>query len=118
MAGRLELELAGARHLADTTRAAVDRVEQLNAVEGDRAGTIILAAVKPPILTGALAATVHVVTTAEGFGVAAGGPGAPYAAIVHARTPFITTAFLAREDAVVATYAEGLEAAVDSIGGD
>lgn len=117
MPGAIDLQLTGADRLASTARSTVDQIEELNATEGDRAGTLVLDVVRPPILTGALAATVHVVSTPDGFGVAAGGEGAPYAAIVHARQPFITAAFLAREDSIVNTYADALDAALDTLGG-
>lgn len=107
----------GADRFASTAHQAARDVDKLMARAGERAGTIVLEAVKPPIRTGRLASTVHVITTDQGFAVAAGGEHAPYVAIVHARHPFITDAYHARESAVVDQYADTLETVVGSIKG-
>lgn len=111
------LEAHGAADLAQTAHAAADRVDDVVGDWGERAGTVVLAAVHPPIRTGRLASTVHLVVTPEGFAIAAGGDGAPYAAIVNARQPFLIPAFTARESAVVDTAADQLEALVGTIRG-
>jgi hypothetical protein len=111
------LRAEGFDTFASSAHAASRDLERLVAAAGDRAGTVVLDAVRPPIDTGTLAATVHVITTDQGFGIAAGGPSAPYVAIVHAKHPFITDALTARESAVVDTYADAVTDAVDSIKG-
>lgn len=115
MAGTLEFK--GIDALRSSAQAAGRDLGRLVAAAGDRAGTIVLDAVRPPIDTGTLAATVHVITTDQGFGIAAGGPSAPYVAIVHAKHPFITDAYAARESAVVDTYADAVQKAVDTMKG-
>lgn len=113
----LTFEATGADRIASTASSAARAVDDLSATVGERAGTIVLEAVRPPIRTGTLAATVRVIATDEGFAVAAGGPSAPYVAIVHAKHPFITDAYRDREDAVVDTYADALEDVVDTMKG-
>lgn len=111
------LTLNGADQLAATAHRAARDVPALVAAWGERAGEVVVAAVHPPIRTGALARTVHVVTTDQGFGIAAGGPTAPYVAIVNARRPFLAPAFHARESAVVDTAADLLDKLVGTIKG-
>lgn len=106
MSARLTAD--GATRLTSTAHTAADRARRVVASWGDEAGTIVLAAVDPPIDTGRLASTVHLLTTPQGFAIAAGGPRAPYVAIVNARHPFLTEPFRARETAV-------LDAAADQV---
>lgn len=113
----LDLTPRGIDTLSSTAHAAADQVRRVAAAWGEEAGTIVLAAVDPPIDTGRLASTVHLVVTPEGFAIAAGGEQAPYAAIVNAREPFLTPAFTARESAVVDKAADQLERLVGTIKG-
>lgn len=112
------LEARGADALAQTAHDAADRVERdVVAAWGEQAGSVVLAAVDPPIDTGRLASTVHLIATPDGFAIAAGGEGAPYAAIVNARQPFMSPAFTDRESAVVDAAADQLERLVGTIKG-
>lgn len=77
----------------------------------------VLTAVDPPYRTGRLASTVRAEHTSDGFTLRAGGPEAPYGAIVHARDPFLTDALAAREQAVIDTYIDHLDHLVDQIQG-
>lgn len=107
----------GADALATTARRAADQLDTVVAEWADDAGAIVLTDVKPPILTGALAATVHVIRTERGFGIAAGSRHAYYAALVNARHPFITPALVARQTAVVDQAAEAVDKLLGTIKG-
>lgn len=111
----MTIAVKGGDQLATGARRVAQQVDRVIAAAGPRAGSIVLAAVRPPILTGRLASTVHVIATEQGFGIAAGGERAPYVAIVNARHPFIAPAFVTRETEVVDTYAAALEQLVSTI---
>jgi len=113
----MRLTVSGATRLESTAHRAADQARNVAAEWGEAAGAIVVAAVDPPIRTGRLASTVHVVVTPEGFGIAAGGDQAPYAAIVNARHPFITPAFEARESAALDTAEQVVEHLVGTITG-
>jgi hypothetical protein len=111
------LTVRGVERLRSSATRAADQASDIAGEWGDDAGTIVLAAVHPPIRTGTLAATVHVVKTEQGFGIAAGGARAPYVAIVNARHPFLTDAFHDRESAVVDQAADAVERLLGTIQG-
>lgn len=62
---------------ADSVANAATEFDELGENIGPDAGAAVLPAVKPPIYTGRLASTVHVLATPHGFGLAAGGERAP-----------------------------------------
>jgi hypothetical protein len=105
---------------APDARALAADVEGLGVALGDLsapsrdAAAIALGSVKAPRDTGTLADTVEAVVTPLGFTLTAGGTRAPYAAIVHARDPYLTRALTAREDDVVDTYADHVEHTIDT----
>jgi hypothetical protein len=74
----------------------------------------VLGAVEAPRDTGRLDDSVAAVATPLGFTLTAGGTRAPYAAVVHARDPFLSRALTAREDDVVDTYADHVEHTIDT----
>lgn len=114
----LDLDAGGADRLAASARRAADLVDVVVAEFGNRAGDVVVAAVKPPIRTGRLASTVRVVATDQGFAITAGGDQAPYAGIVHARYPYITDAFHDREAVVVDTAVAAAQRLLDTLEGD
>lgn len=73
------------------------------------AAALALGAVVAPRDTGTLDDSVEAVVTPLGFTLTAGGTRAPYAAIVHARDPFLTRALDARAEDVVGTYADHVD---------
>jgi hypothetical protein len=103
----------------DVDRFAAD-VEGLGAALGDLAAAnrdasvIVLGSVDAPRKTGTLDDTVEAIVTPLGWTLTAGGTRAPYAAIVHARDPFLSRALLAREDDVVDVYADHVTDTIDT----
>lgn len=97
-----------------------DDVEGLGAALGDLsaanddASRMVLGSVDAPVRTGTLADTVEAIVTPLGWTLTAGGTRAPYAAIVHARDPFLSRALLAREDDVVDVYADHITDTIDT----
>lgn len=93
-------------------------LDRIAAVIGDLTGvnqlaaTDVLAAVHPPVRTGALASTIEAVATDTGIDLIAGGSVAPYGPIVHARDPFFTRALTEREEAVIGLYLNHLQGAI------
>lgn len=83
-------------------------------VDAHRAAAgVVLADVRPPILTGALASTVDYIVDPGGFDIRAGGSVAPYGPIVHAANPFITRALNDREAAVLDAYVAAVQALIN-----
>jgi hypothetical protein len=74
-------------------------------------------AVEAPRLTGALDSTVAAAVDPDGFTLTAGGPAAPYAAIVHARNPFLTRAIDRSEAEIVQAYEQHIDTTLDRIQG-
>lgn len=108
-------EVDGLQRLAQTLGDAADALDDPQ-VNADAAGQVLVA-VDPPYLIGRLASTVRADHDGDGFTLRAGGPEAPYGAIVHARDPFLTDALAAREQAVIDTYLDHLDHVVDQIQG-
>ena len=102
--------------LVQSVEDAADNLADLDQVNAT-AGQLVVQAVDAPRLTGALASTVDAIPDRHGFTLTAGGRVAPYAAIVHARNPFLTRALTNREDAVVDTYADHVTDTVQTIRG-
>lgn len=76
-----------------------------------------------PRLTGALEASVQVETLGDGASVIAGGPGVPYAGVIHfgwsahgiEATPFLWDALDRKEDAIVGVFADRTDDAISVI---
>jgi hypothetical protein len=81
------------------------------------AGAAVVQVVEAPRLTGTLASTVAAVAGPNGFTLTAGGPAAPYAAIVHARNPFLTRALDQEEQRIAGLYADHVATTVNTIQG-
>lgn len=113
----VELSAPGAPRLAASLGDAANQVAELDATNAAAADEV-LGHVRPPIRTGALARSVHAEPDPLGFTIAAGGPQAPYAPIVHARNPFISRAMREGAAAVREEYAAALADALDHIQGD
>jgi len=109
-------ELIGVTRIADSLGDAGPALADLRDVNAD-AGALVLDAAVIPRLSGALASTAHVEASAFGASVVAGGPVAPYAPTVHARTPFLTDALTARVDAITDRYLDHAERVVETIRG-
>lgn len=107
----------GAGRLAASISDAAAALLDLGPANEDAAVTV-LGYVRPPVLTGALAATVREESDALGFTLTAGGPGAPHAPYAHARDPFLTEALDDQQQAVANTYIDHAREAVDLIKGD
>lgn len=99
----VELVESGASRLAASFDAAAREVGELTSVNRD-AGDAVIGAARIPRDTGLLESTATVEADAIGVTVSVGGPRAPYAPYVHARDPFLTDAYLAREAEVVDLY--------------
>jgi hypothetical protein len=111
----LTADLSGVSRLAASSGAAGNALADLSEVNA-AAGDLVLGAAVIPRATGALASTVHVVATAFGVEVVAGGPLAPYAPAVHAANPFLTDALSARVEEIADHYLDHAERVVATIG--
>lgn len=107
----------GLDRFSASVESVVDSLREGDPGVGDEAGSAVLVAVDPPIRTGRLASTVRLEATAHGFTLHAGGPSAPYGAIVHARDPFLTDALEERADAAADAYHAWLTDQVATIQG-
>lgn len=88
----------------------------LRDVDAQAAGEAVQA-VEAPRLTGTLDSTVAAVVDPDGFTLTAGGPAAPYAAIVHARNPFLTRAVDRSEADILRPYEQHIDTTLDRIQG-
>lgn len=113
----VEISAPGAARLAASLGDAADQVADLDATNA-AAAEHVLGHVQAPIRTGALARSVHAEPDPLGFTIAAGGPQAPYAPIVHARNPFISRAMREGVAAIREEYAAHLAHSLDHIQGD
>lgn len=112
----LSASVDGLTELVRTTGDASERLADLDDVNADNAD-LVVAAVEAPRLTGTLASTVTAVLEPTGFAVTAGGERAPYAAIVHARNPFLTRALNERESDLIEAYERHVTDTLDTIQG-
>lgn len=104
----LTVDLTGVAQLVATAADVAAGIDDLTA-PNQAAARHVEARIDPPILTGRLAATVSVTADDGGVLVTAGGTGAPYAAVVHARNPFLTRALTASLVDVEETYADHVD---------
>lgn len=112
----MSVRLEGARELADSSRAAADRITDL-ADPSRKIGARLEALADPPVVTGRLASTVTAVLGPTGVTLTAGGPAAPYALRVHASNPFLLRAVDAGAEEAVTTVTDYVTDVVDSIQG-
>lgn len=116
----LDLTADGLARFAQTTGEAADQLADL-AQLNQEVGDLVIAGATVPRVSGRLARTVRAVPDgpggAGGFRLVAGGPEAPYAAIVHARNPFLARALDQREQAAIDRYIDHAERAVTTIQG-
>lgn len=112
----LTASVDGLTSLVSSLDEAASRLDDLDQVSAEAADQVVRA-VEAPRVTGRLASTVAAEVDADGFTLTAGGPAAPYAAIVHARNPFLTRALDDRETAVVSAYEDHIDNTVNTIRG-
>lgn len=108
--------VVGVDAFASSVAAAGAQLVNLQPVN-DAAGVLVLDAADIPYKTGRLAGTVHAIADDQGVDLVAGGPAAPYAAVVHARDPFLVRALTDREDAVLDLHADHVAGVLDTIQG-
>lgn len=94
--------------LPDALAASAQRVQALGDTLPTDAATLILAAAKPPVRTGALAATGRV----EDASVVYGGGTVTYAAPVHSVNPWLEVAVLSTEEDVADLAESQLDTAI------
>jgi hypothetical protein len=111
----LTIAAPGADQLASTLGHAAEELEDLEQANA-RAGELVRSSARIPRRTGALANTVRVDTTPNGFTILAGGNGVDYAVPVHQKNPFLTTALTTTEDKVADLYLDHTATALDQIG--
>jgi hypothetical protein len=114
--GGVEATVDGLDRFVETLADAAEQLADLDTVNRE-AGALVVAAVEAPRLTGALASTVAAVADRDGFTLTAGGPAVPYAAIVHARNPFLTRALDDEEQRVTDLYTDHVTDTVNTIQG-
>lgn len=112
----MTLTTEGLPQLLDSIDAAVDDLKHMEDVHRQAADEV-LGHVRPPVRTGRLAASVRAEVDAVGYRVTAGGPEAPYAPIVNARTKFLDTAAEQAEAEVLDIYTDHVEQLLDDIKG-
>ncbi len=109
-------DVDGLTTLVRTVDDAATQLADLDAVNRQAADDVVRA-VEAPRRTGRLADTVTAVVDETGFSLTAGSPAVQYAAIVHARNPFLTRALARREDDVIAAYEDHVTDTVNTIKG-
>lgn len=112
----LDATATGVRRLAETADAAADQLRDLTDLNRE-VGDLVIAGARVPVRSGRLKRTVRAIAGPGGVDLIAGGPDAPYAAIVHARNPFLVRALTAREQAAVDRYLDHAERVVSTIQG-
>jgi hypothetical protein len=112
----VEAVVDGLATFVSTLDDAARQLEDLDAVNTE-AGALVVAAVEAPRRTGALDSTVAATAGPDGFTLTAGGPAVPYAAIVHARNPFLTRALDDEEQRITDLYTDHVTATVTTIQG-
>jgi len=111
----IEAHVTGADRLARTMRAAGDDLHDLtDAHRAVGAEVVQVGRGLAPVRTGRLRSSITADAGPAGVTITAG---APYAAYVHARNPFLDDALARREAAAVATITEDVEDVLDTIQG-
>ena len=114
-ADAVTVKVHGADALARTARAAGDRVANLSAAHAAAASAVVQAAQGlAPVRTGVLRASIWGTTSTDRATVTAN---APYAAYVHARTPYLTAALDQTRSAIVVDYGDAVADVVETVKG-
>ena len=126
MAAGEGVRVEGARELERTAHKAASELDDLTAAHG-RAGDYVAGVARSlaPQVSGRLAATIRAESAALAATVTAGGPGVPYAGVIHygwpghniAAQPFLTDALAQAEESAVRIYAEDVDNIVARIHG-
>ena len=115
MADAVTVKVHGADTLARTARAAGDKLADLERAHDAAASAVVQAAQGlTPVRTGTLRASIWAATSTDRATVTAN---APYAAYVHARTPFLTAALEQTQGAVLDQYSDRVAGVVDTVKG-